>query len=889
MLHWLRSHHVPFPRICLMVMLGTLAMVLGIWIHPAPATQLPASSSAHPPAVAQSTLTPDLEQQSRALYNEGRYTEAIALFEQLLQRYEAEDAVLQQAMTLSNLALAHQRLGDWEAANGAIAQSVDLLNGAALAEHPQQRFVLAQTLDIQGQIQLEQGQAEAALATWQAAAELYEQLNRPLDLAQNQINQGQAMQTMGLYRRAVEILLEAEQHFQAEPDSVAHAVGLRSLGDALRVAGSLDRSQQALEESLAIAERVQSASAISAAYLSLGNTLRARGERDAALNAYRQAASDAANPLRQVQANLNAFSLLSQEPDWAQLQTLQQQIQQQIDQLPSGRSAVYARVNYASSLMTLGQTLWQPNAPSTRLPNPLQVAEQLTIAIQQAQALGDRHSESYAVGTLGTLYEQTEQWAGARQLTEQALMLAQSVNADDISYRWQWQLGRILAIQSESPSVTGDSPEGLYRNAIAAYSEAVTTLQRIRKDLVAINPEVQFSFQESVEPIHRELVSLLLKPGKETPPENLETARQVLESLQVAELENFFQEACLEAQPVAIDEVDQQAAVVYSILLSDRLEVILSLPQQPLTHYSTLISEEEMQENIVAFRQLITNRRIPIQRTLPAAQQFYDWLIRPAEAELENQGIQTLVFVLDGALRNVPMATLHDGEKFLVERFGVALTPGLQLLTPRRLENQQINVLAAGLTDARQGFSPLPNVTDELFQIQAEVSAQVLLNEEFTFETFQEMVRSQPFPVVHLATHGKFSSNLEDTFILTWDDRLDINELSGLLQNSDLSRQEPIELLVLSACQTASGDRRATLGLAGMAVRAGARSTMASLWSVDDRATSELMIQFYEQLNQPGMTKAEALRLAQVSILQNPQYNRNPYFWAPFVLVGNWL
>ncbi len=143
-----------------------------------------------------------------------------------------------------------------------------------------------------------------------------------------------------------------------------------------------------------------------------------------------------------------------------------------------------------------------------------------------------------------------------------------------------------------------------------------------------------------------------------------------------------------------------------------------------------------------------------------------------------------------------------------------------------------------------------------------------------------------PFRVVHLATHGQFSSNAEDTFVLTWDDRINIDELSLLLRG-DSKQLRPIDLLVLSACETATGDRLAALGLAGIAVRAGARSTIASLWAVSDEATVTLMTNFYQELSQGNVTKAEALRRAQISVLNQEKFS-HPFYWSAFILVGNW-
>ncbi len=277
-----------------------------------------------------------------------------------------------------------------------------------------------------------------------------------------------------------------------------------------------------------------------------------------------------------------------------------------------------------------------------------------------------------------------------------------------------------------------------------------------------------------------------------------------------------------------------------------------------------------------------------LRETQSLSQQLYDWLLQPAEADLAKSQVKTLVFVLDGSLRNIPMAALYDGQQYLVQKYAIALTPGLQLLAPKSLARQQIKALSAGLTEARQGFPPLTNVAMELNQIKSEIPSTVLLNQKFTSTTFQKEINSVPFPVVHLATHGQFSSKADETFILTWDGRINANQLDNLLRIRNQVRPNAIELLVLSACQTAAGDKRAALGLAGIAVRAGARSTLASLWNLDDLSTAVLMSQFYRELANNHLTKAEALRQAQLALLKNPQFQR-PMFWAPYVLVGNWL
>ena len=254
--------------------------------------------------------------------------------------------------------------------------------------------------------------------------------------------------------------------------------------------------------------------------------------------------------------------------------------------------------------------------------------------------------------------------------------------------------------------------------------------------------------------------------------------------------------------------------------------------------------------------------------------------------------VKTLVFVLDGALRNIPMAVLYDDrqKQYLIEKYAIALTPGLQLLDPKPLQ-RELYALTAGVSERRQiagrEFAPLENVRLELKQIESEIPrSKELFNQTFTKENLQAQINSATYSVVHLATHGEISSDAEETFILTWKELLKVKDFDRLLRMDSQNQSKAIELLVLSACQTAVGDKRAALGLAGIAVRAGARSTLATLWSVDDRSTAEIMSRFYQELEKTTVTKAEALRRAQLALLAHYEL---PYFWAPYILVGNWL
>ncbi len=632
-----------------------------------------------------------------------------------------------------------------------------------------------------------------------------------------------------------------------------------------------------------------------------------------AIACYRQAEL-ASSSITKIQAQLNLLSLSLQRSQWSKVPRLVEKIQSQLTDLPSSHRAVSAQLKLAQSLICLQSRLIPDR---TQLISPIlqhctivqqtsksinpeklqglqvpswQAIEQLVeMALNQAQSLGDKHAEANALGYLGAISQSLGNPAKAQQLTEQALQRLSAYEYPEIAYLWQWQLGRLYQLQGKS------------QEAIAAYTLAWEILQSLRQDLVATNPDIEFNFRDSVEPVYRELVERLLQPSPnqqgepgEIGQDNLKKARDIIESLQLAELNNFFREACIDAQPQQIDQLDPQGAVIYSIVLPERLAVILSLPGKPLSYYQTVLnpsSDNKASEEIEqVFDDMFANLNPFISSIEPLRphQQFYDWLIRPLEAELEKSGIKTLVFVLDGVLRGVPMAALHDGQQYLIEKYNVALTPGLQLLSPRALSPGQLRTLAGGLAAARQGFSALPGVKEEVKEIAKVVSAEILLDQDFTRPRLQREIEAASFPVVHLATHGQFSSQADDTFLLTWDERINVKNLDQLLREREGEEQSPIELLILSACQTAVGDNRAVLGLAGVAVRSGARSTLATLWSVQDRSTADLISQFYKTLSQPGVSKAEALRQAQLSLLRSPQY-QHPFYWAPFVLVGNWL
>ncbi len=808
-------------------------------------------------------------QQGKDYYQKGQYTEAVRIWEQALKSYQDNKEFPNQVQVLNYLALAYKDLGKTPKAQTTIAESINLLKTGKTSDI-QSNLLLAQALNTQGTIQLIQGQTETAIDTWKQAAAIYAGAGDKTGKLISQINQAQGLQTLGQYRRAKTLLEELVAELQIQPDSLLKAQGLRSLGVALQTIGDLEQSQTILEKSLAISKQFKSPKDVSAVVFSLGNVAKDLAKDDMAIENYQEAVNLSPEIQGKLSAQLNQLSVLVKRQRWEAVQAVIPTIENNLAQLAASRPAIYSRINFAETLMIIEREI--QSGKTTLKSDNAKIAQLLATAIQQAREIKDFRAEAYALQELGKLYQENSQLAEAKKLTQQAQNIAQEMNAADLLALTATQSGAIAKAQGDIDS------------AISAYETAFNNIQSLRGDLVAISTDVQFDFKESIEPIYREYVGLLLEKGDNQ--KNLKQARQVIEALQIAELDNYFKDACVDNYPVNIDQIDVQAAVIYPIILSDRLEVILSIPNQPLHHYSTKLVKRQV-ENTLRHLYSYMSRGYIREESFRLSQRVYRWLIAPAEAKLNSNNVKTLVFVLDGLLRNLPMSALHDGDRYLIEKYNVALSPGLQLF-PQGLQRKKLDVLAAGLTEARQGFSSLPAVTGEIKELTKEFPAKTLLNQEFTRDKFKKELDSQSFPIVHLATHGQFSSNPQETFLLTWSDRISILDFDRLFQKRRLGILEPVELLVMSACQTATGDNRATLGLAGLALRSGAKSTIASLWSVNDESTANLMKEFYQQLNNSQLSKAEALRQAQRKIMANPLY-QHPYFWASFVLVGNWL
>ncbi|MBN3897744.1 MAG: CHAT domain-containing protein [Nostoc sp. NOS(2021)] len=590
-----------------------------------------------------------------------------------------------------------------------------------------------------------------------------------------------------------------------------------------------------------------------------------------------------------------------------------------LEDLPDSATKVYAAIDLAYL-----QRHSQGISPFTYCQTQILSSDNEALNLLQSSVLTsnnlqDNRLQSYANGALGHFWECRRDTKKALKYTQTAIIAAdKNLSAKDSLYLWEWQAGRIL------------DKENHKEEAIASYQRAFETLEDIRQDILTAERDVQFDFRDVVQPLYRTLARSrldLLEVGAIANKQRAKELSQVVETidaLKLAELQNYFGNDCILSglNPKQVGELleDNSAAFkntgfLSSIILDGKTGILLQLPNQTTKFKwiedpnqegtSKIVSSDRLQKKIAEFRTGLIRGEEEVNYDTTTAAQLYDWIIRPFAENIKPETVKTLVFIQDGFLRSVPMAALYDRQqqKYLVETYAVATTPSLRLTTPKVRDRSTQKALILGLTQQAtidgKSFDALFSVPEEVSAVESLFPNHTdLIDDNFVPETFKQKLEKTTYPIVHIASHAQFGIIPEDTFIVTGkNQKLTISQLENSLRNLN-SKLDSVELLVLTACETAVGDDRSTLGLAGVALQVGVKSAIASLWSVTDASTAELVKTFYTNYRNAGMSIAEALQKAQIRMINakklppsegiNIKYD-NPVYWAPMIAIGNWL
>ena len=916
-----------------------------------------------------------LWQQGKQNYQQGEFTAALNSWQQALQISQQQNQPLPQAFLLNYLSLAYQHLEQWQNADNAITQSLNILS--TQPPSPEQSKILARAYNTQGQLQVKTGKNLQSLDSFNQAIQIYQNLEDTPGIINTQLNQAETLRTLGVYRRALKILADIETRLDTQPNDTQKALQLHSLGNILRATGDLERANNALETSFNLTEQPLEKINL---LIDLGNTQLALAERqrssqqiipprtplgcvqtenefnsEAILSIYKNAESQYQKAAQYTQTgknwqsirpqiDLNLFHLyviLSQlYPNHPEYQQKALTIWEKygVPGLTEIATQPLLSLNLATNITCLKQ---QNSAIKI---NWQDIDHLLQTASDQATLLDNHRLRIEAIGKQGALHEIQQDFTTAQHFTETALNLATIYHYPDLLYQWQWQMGR-LQKQHNNPE-----------KAIIFYDQAVKTLETVREGLNGINLgfraeeednptglkiragtlqnlvspfdhprfdiDLPFDFRAKVEPVYRELIELLLSKNNNQPlQEDIVKSRDLILQLQDAELQSIL--LCdfgQNTETIPIHQfIDQNqltdTAIIYPIILQNKIAVITKIPLQVNLEYqeSEIKSVQSFSRKIKELYDVlsVSNTRflLPDSKFRQYASNLYQIIIHPISDQLFKNHVENLVFVLDSQLRNIPMSVLYNEENgsYLIEKYSISVNLGRIERQSLKWSQVQVNPILSGFNDAKNygGMGPLNLAEEEAQEISKILKSQnpkTIIGDEFTKENFQQEINANFYNLIHIVTHGQFSSIPKDTFLLTaptqinqtsLNNRVNLNELDNLLRNKIQTATSKIELLVLSACQTAQGDNRATLGLAGVAIRAGASATIGSLWKQDDREGYKLMIEFYQELGTDKTTKAKALQKIQKKFLRreikNKTENIHPALWANFVLLGNWL
>ena len=558
------------------------------------------------------------------------------------------------------------------------------------------------------------------------------------------------------------------------------------------------------------------------------------------------------------------------------------------------------------------------DAKQRRLKDTYQV---LNSAYQLAEAHSQVRLRSQAEGYLARLYAAQNRHQDALLWLDKAIFDAQQINATDLLMQWELQSGQIF-------HAGGD-----LNAAVQAYQHAVKHLADIRYGLPVTLHNGRSSIKEFVDPIYRGLAdNLLLQAAQASSNEAkqslLKAAIDAMEAIKKTELEDFFNDRCLIAEDAPINLKDAQLpgiGIIYPIILPDRVELLFRAGDSTqFEQQSVAVLATEVADTATQMTQYL---RDGTGNYRPASRKLYSWLLKAYDDTLKAKGIATVIYVPDGLLRQVPFSALLNGKKFAVEDYTIVTLPGLILKQKGVNTNKKPRVLIAALskpdgasidelmqspiegvlgergivdmtesalTEAERKTPKLtrsllveklslPSINNEVSSLQKNMLNTTLMNQAFTYGGVKQSIGSGDYSIIHIASHGYFGKSAEDSFVMTYDRNLKLGDFQSLLGNN--IKKTPIDLLTLSACQTAAGDDRALLGFSGMAIKTNALSAIGTLWSVNDAATATLMEVFYADLIR--LPKAQALRQAQLALLGDKEL-KHPHYWSPFILVGHW-
>ncbi len=852
------------------------------------------------------------------------YQQALAIFQQLKNHKDA-------AGILNNLGIVYNSLAQYEKAITHYQQAVSIFQ--QLKDPAGEAMALVNLGNAYGSL----SQYEKAIAYSQQALSLSEQIKDSNHKAGALVNLGNAYRFLSQYDKAIAYYQQALPLFQQIKHHDGTARTLTNLGVIYGILAQYPKAISFHHTALVLFQRVKNQDGVAQALTNLGAAHGALSEHQKEIAYYQQALS----VFQQIKNRKGeAMTLLNLGVAYGALSQYEKAIAQYQQALPIFQQ-IKDRNGEAHALMQMGNAYWDFSQYDKAL-------SYYQHALPLYQQVKDREGKGVLLNNLGLLMQRQ------KQLELAIVFYKQSVNVRETIRHDLRPLSRDLQ-ESYTQTVAGT-----YRRLAdllieqGRIGEAQQVLERLK--IQEINdftkgtrtattvPDMGFTTTETqIKTKHNTLIAFGGKfyecEQSRCPQlgELREQYRNLSKEFQdfVEEIKKQLREGRLVAVDKATDDFQKSAdrvvtahpnsILIYPLVLSDKTRLLWAGKGGVLSKTAVCpLGEKALYAKVAQFREWLSKPGSDTQLKA-VGKELYDCLVKPLEGELTANGIKHLIFVPDRATNYIPMAALYDGQQYLIERYAVStvLSAGLTD-TDSRLptQPQQVPVLGLGLSEARGNFSALPNVITELRAIIKTKNQEEglfpglkFLNQAFDRNALENNLRGHK--VLHIATHGEFKpSNPRDSYFL-----LGNGTPYAIPDIQTLRDLRDVHLVVLSACETGLGGAD-SLGLevAGISSfflgdRDRAKAVMASLWLVNDASTSLLMQEFYKNLATGQLSKAEALRQAQLEFLQakltakdapqrsdliatgsgrseghqSPANFAHPYYWAPFILIGNSL
>jgi CHAT domain-containing protein/uncharacterized protein HemY len=869
--------------------------------------------------------------------NQGQFRQALEMSRRVLALAEKVDAHHSRLIVLNNLGTIHIALSEYPEALKLLQQAL------SSAQEIGDRSAIATTLNNIATVYSDQGEYTKALALNQQALAIFKEIGESGKEATSLANIADIYRIQGNYAQELELYQQALAIWQRIGDRQGEAFGFFILGSSQRILGQYEQALKTYDRGLAISREVGDRAIEANLLAHLGTTYFNLKQYDKSLELQQQS----------LRIHREIGALLSQASNLTGMGRVYN---------AQGKSA--QALEFLNQALVLARELGVPSQESTVLNLMGDVQTRLgqytdaRISLQQgltiATRIGDRRVQASALSDLGALLVRQNQPELAIVFYKQSVNVTESIRQG---------LGDLFQEQQESYTATIaetyrslaslllqrdrilEAQQVLELLRVQELDDYLRNVRGTQQQLAVLLPETEIlqrynRLQQTAIQSGQELTQLRQKPNRTNAEEQriaqlvkLETEinQQFNQFIDSPEIVNLVQQLSRSArrQNLNLEDLNalrdnlrqHRAVLLYPLILDDRLELILTTPDSPPIRRTVSVKREELNRLITEFRLAVKERRDD--NPLPVAQQLYNYLIRPLEADLKQAKVETIVYAPDQQLRYIPLAALYDGQQWLVQRYQVNHITARSLTDFSLPQRAQQRVLAGAFVQGRHQlqvgqrrfeFQGLPFAGKEIELLAAMMPHTTQLIDA-AFGRDRVLPRMNDYNILHFATHAAFvPGQPEDSFIVFGDGSY------ATLRDIENWSLSDVDLVVLSACETGVGglgNGEEILGLGYQFQRAGARAAIASLWTVDDGGTQMLMNAFYAALKQPGTTKAAALRQAQLALItgnhsaidqgtparglgvvagggssgtrQSDRAFTHPYYWAPFILIGNGL